>query len=130
MNQLKKTSVFATVPDAVLMLAAMTLAVTWFGLGFNSDNVPWFSEPFWIIGCGMAAGSALSVAVYRSLFALRSYVTVTIVLGVLRSGAYLSNSSGGPALVWLIIALTTLFLYLAVLHGNDDSEGKWRTNSI
>jgi hypothetical protein len=88
------------------------VAVGWLILGNHSDRVPWGSELFWVTLTAVAAGAALAVARYRTVFALRSYVFITTAIGAIRSCAYLSSNAGGPAAVWFLFTLTNLGGYL------------------
>jgi len=97
-------------------VGAVMLAIGWVWLMFNSDNVPAFSEGVWTLACGMAAGSALAAARWRTMFAFRTYVVITGVIGALRSWAYLENNSGGPAGVWFIVTTTTIIGYLMAVE--------------
>jgi hypothetical protein len=90
----------------------LLMATAWLVLGNHSDNVPWGSDLFWVIMCSVAAGAALAVAKHRSIFALRSYVFISATIGAIRSAAYLSDNSGGPAAVWFLLTLTTIGGYL------------------
>jgi len=91
------------------MATAAAMAVGWIVLGENSDNVPLLSEPVWHIATGFAAGSAIAVGWYRSIFAARLYLVVVTVIGVARSFAYLTErDAGGPAAVWFLFTLTSL----------------------
>jgi len=96
----------------VLVAVMAALATGWLILGPNSDSVPWGSDTIWMIVCALAAGAALAVARYRTLFALRSYVVITALIGAARSFAYLSDNAGGPAAVWFILTVTTIGGYL------------------
>lgn len=98
----------------VTIAVSAAFATAWLVLGQNSDNVPWFPEWVWVLACGLAAGSAISVGVYQSLFALRSYTVIVAVIGLARSLAYLNNNSGGPAAVWFITTGTTILAYSLV----------------
>jgi hypothetical protein len=94
---------------------ALALAVSWVFLGFHSDNVPYGSEGFWLGACGVAAGSAVAVARYRSPFALRAYCAVVVIIGAIRSAAYLIGAgAGGPAAVWAIMSFTVALGYINV----------------
>jgi hypothetical protein len=94
---------------------ALALAAAWVTLGFNSENVPYGSRGFWLLACGLAAGSSVAVAWYRTLFALRSYCVIVIAIGTIRSVAYMVNlDTNGPAAVWAIMALTTAIGYINV----------------
>jgi hypothetical protein len=94
---------------------AMAMAGAWLFLGFNSQNVPWGSSSFWIGACSIAAGAAVAVARYRTLFALRSYCVIVVLIGIVRSSAYVVYSgTNGPAAVWVIVSLTTAIGYINV----------------
>lgn len=99
-----------------IYLVGFAFAFTWIALGFNSDNVPWGTSEFWLVMCSFAAGAALAVAHYRTLFAMRSYVAAVVGIGWLRSIAYLSTDNGGPAAVWALVAMTTALAYALALH--------------
>jgi hypothetical protein len=86
----------------------VVLAAAWFTLGFVSDNVPWGSDVFWLIACGIAAGSALALAQHTTMYALHRYVFATSTIGIIRSTAYASNGAYGPMFVWVILTLTTV----------------------
>lgn len=88
------------------------IATGWLVLGRHSDRVPWGSALFWATICAVVAGSAMAVGRYRTVFALRSYVVMSSVVGAIRSTAYLADNSGGPAAVWFLFTLTTLGSYL------------------
>ena len=96
-------------PIAVLMSGA------WVVLGFNSQSVPYGSDGFWLLVCGVASGSSLAVAWHRTLFALRSYCVIVMIVGAIRSIAYaVELDTNGPAAVWVILALTTAIGYINV----------------
>lgn len=88
------------------------VAVGWLILGNHSDRVPWGTDLFWVTLTAVAAGAAVAVARYRTVFALRSYVFIATAIGVIRSCAYLSSNAGGPTAVWFLFTLTTLGGYL------------------
>lgn len=88
------------------------LAASWFALGLNSTRVPYGNEWFWIVACGFVSGAALGYAVRRTAFSLSIYLILASIIGLIRSAAYLSNDSGGPVAVWLVIGLTNLLIYL------------------
>jgi hypothetical protein len=90
------------------------LGCAWIALGFLSDNVPWFSEPFWIVACGAAGGSAFALVQYATVYALHRYTLIVAVVGGLRSAAYMTNGSWGPMLVWLVLLVTTVAAVLAI----------------
>jgi hypothetical protein len=92
----------------------VALAAAWMALGFNSGNVPWGSHTFWVIACGTAAGSALALAHYTTMYALRRYVVVTAAVGIIRSSAYASIDAYGPMFVWIILTLTTVVATCAI----------------
>lgn len=94
---------------------ALGMCAAWVVLGFNSQNVPFGSSGFWLGACGLAAGSAFAVARFRTMFALRSYCFLVVMIGAVRSIAYVVNAdTNGPAAVWAILALTTLIGYINV----------------
>lgn len=94
------------------------IAAGWFALGVNSDRVPFGTEAFWVIACGAVAGTAIGFATRRTVASLNVYLLSATILGLVRSIAYVSDDSGGPAAVWFIIAMTNLIIYL----GHED----WR----
>jgi hypothetical protein len=102
----------------VRRLLVIILAGAWLALGFLSDSVPWFSEPTWIVLCSIAAGSALALARYTTMYSLRRYVIIATLVGVLRSAAYGLNGAYGPMCVWLILLSTTIAAALT-LHAQS-----------
>jgi hypothetical protein len=95
-------------------LMIVALAGAWVGLGFTSDNVPMFNEDVWVVLCTMCAGAALALARWRSAFALRSYILISVSIGILRSAAYADEGLLNPMFVWAIVTLTTVIAYYAV----------------
>lgn len=90
----------------------IALAGAWFALGLNSNSVPWGTDWFWIVACGSVAGAALGYLTRRTVPSLLVYLGLATAVGLVRSVAYLSNDSGGPAAVWLVIGLTNLLIYV------------------
>lgn len=84
------------------------IGCAWIVLGFLSDNVPWFSEPFWIVACGAAGGSAFALAQYTTVYALRRYTVIVGIVGGTRSAAYALNGAWGPMCVWVLLLATTI----------------------
>lgn len=99
----------------VRRVLTFSLGVSWLLLGFLSDQVPWFTERIWILLCSMAAGAAFALAYYTTLFALKRYTAIVLLIGALRSAAYISNGYWGPLLVWLILSITTITAALALV---------------
>lgn len=89
------------------------LATGWFLLGLNSDRVPYGNDWFWVVACGAVAGAALGYVTRRTLASFSVYLILATSVGLVRSVAYLSNDSGGPAAVWFIVGMTNLLIYLS-----------------
>lgn len=98
----------------IRLIFIVMLGVSWFMLGLESDNVPWFDDQVWVAMCSIVAGSAFALARWDSPMALRNYVMLASMVGITRSLAYASNSSWGPLWVWLILGTTTVGLYLSL----------------
>lgn len=101
----------ATHPRPHLALWA-AIAVAWLILGNNSDNVPTGNTVFWVVACGLVAGAAVGVAHRASRHSLLVYLVAALIVGAVRSVAYVVNGSGGPAAVWLIVSLTNAAILL------------------
>ena len=93
------------------------IALAWVVLGANSQNVPFSTSTFWIIVTSLTAGAALGVARRGSRDSMLVYLIAALAVGSCRSIAYLLNSAGGPAWVWLIVTLTNVVL---LVRWNDD----------
>lgn len=86
------------------------IAVSWVILGANSQNVPFSTSTFWIIVTSLVAGAALGVARRGTRDSMVIYLVAALAVGSCRSIAYLLDSAGGPAWVWLIVTLTNVAL--------------------
>lgn len=99
-----------------LRVIAVLAAACWIGVGWTSTNEfvgDIFSRDAWLICCGLAAGSALSLARWGSLHALQSYTIIAVSIGALRAIAYGSDHIYGPVWIWSVFALTTVAFYVA-----------------
>lgn len=88
----------------------LSIALAWVLLGGNSNNVPVGSTGFWIALTGIVAGAAIGVAARGTQNSMIVYALAALTAGVIRSASYIDNGSGGPAAVWLIVALTNVVL--------------------
>lgn len=96
----------------VLLRAAFAaFAIVWLGAGANSDNTPLLGPAWWFALCGAAAGTALIVAVWPTVSALRTYVGVGTLVGLLRGLAYATDDALAPLAVWLLFAGHTGLMY-------------------
>lgn len=89
----------------------VVLAVAWLILGNHSQHVPVGSHTFWLLSCGMVAGSAIGVAHRDTPQSVGLYLLLATAVGAIRSVAYLHDNNGGPASVWAVITVTNLILY-------------------
>ena len=76
------------------------IAVSWVILGANSGNVPWGSDTFWLVSCGLTAGAALGVASRGTRNSMCVYLVAATTIATIRASAYLSNDAGSPAWVY------------------------------
>ena len=99
---------------------AAALAAAWLTLGFLSDSVPGYSEPIWVLLCGVAAGSALALARWSTRYALLRYTLIAGFIGASRSAFYATEGIWGPAVVWAILLLTTVAAAVAIVAQSEE----------
>jgi hypothetical protein len=86
------------------------IALAWLILGVNSSAVPWGNDNTWLVCNAVVSGTALGVAYRGTRDSMLVYLIAALIVGSVRSIAYLANGSVGPGWVWLIVALTNVVL--------------------